>query len=237
MSDDDNEIPAAVSGTRRQVRELVDGTLEVKIHIDQAYRAVFHRIFPEIDMPVALAPLKVEAAPPVKPGAQAPAAPKSLAQRLHINGYFRNPKLWRAMHNAGIYTVQDHKTYLETCACLYASARCQGDTVVHHCPSSAVPAAGPELQPENPRKVPHWYGVPLCAIEHHEKFVHASHGATREDKQELVERAVAITAERVKEAMKAFIGIESLAQLTERQLAKFEHDLGDYELVESSEWH
>ena len=47
----------AVSGTRRQVRELVDGTLEVRIHIDPRFTADFHRLFPTIDAPVALAPL------------------------------------------------------------------------------------------------------------------------------------------------------------------------------------
>lgn len=46
-----------ISGTRRQVRELVDGTLEVRIHVDPRFVADFHRLFPKIDAPVALAPL------------------------------------------------------------------------------------------------------------------------------------------------------------------------------------
>lgn len=50
----------AISGTRRQVRELVDGTLEVKIHVEPRHKAEFHRLFAEIDMPVAIAPLVPE---------------------------------------------------------------------------------------------------------------------------------------------------------------------------------
>lgn len=46
-----------ISGTRRQVRELVDGTLEVKFHVDPRFKADFHRLFPNIDTPVAIAPL------------------------------------------------------------------------------------------------------------------------------------------------------------------------------------
>ena len=48
---------SAISGTRRQIRELVDGSLEVRIHVDPRFKADFHRLFPSIDMPCALAPL------------------------------------------------------------------------------------------------------------------------------------------------------------------------------------
>ena len=48
---------SAVSGTRRQIRELVDGTIEVKIQIDPQDRKAFLELFPEIDARVALAPL------------------------------------------------------------------------------------------------------------------------------------------------------------------------------------
>lgn len=52
-----------VSGTRRAMKELVDGTLRVQIDIDPEHRRDFLRLFPEIDTRVALAPLKPEAAP------------------------------------------------------------------------------------------------------------------------------------------------------------------------------
>lgn len=51
----------AISAVRRQVREMVDGTLEVKLHISPIDKASFHRLFPEIDMPVAIAPLSIGA--------------------------------------------------------------------------------------------------------------------------------------------------------------------------------
>lgn len=47
----------AISGTRRQMKEMVDGTLRVQIDIDPAHRKTFLELFPTIDMPVALAPL------------------------------------------------------------------------------------------------------------------------------------------------------------------------------------
>jgi hypothetical protein len=53
--------PCALQGVRRQVKELVDGTLSLTVHIAPYHRAAFWRLFPEIDTPVALAPLQPEA--------------------------------------------------------------------------------------------------------------------------------------------------------------------------------
>lgn len=50
-------MTAAISAVRRQVREMVDGTLEIKLHVSPVDKAAFHQLFPDIDMPVALAPL------------------------------------------------------------------------------------------------------------------------------------------------------------------------------------
>lgn len=61
----------AIAGTRRQIRELVDGTLEIKIHVSPIDKAAFHKLFPEIDMPMAMAPLKAnfeQTAPKAKGG-------------------------------------------------------------------------------------------------------------------------------------------------------------------------
>jgi len=57
----------AVSGTRRTMKELVDGTIRVQIDIDPMYRAQFLKLFPSIDMPIALAPLMIEPTPEAKP--------------------------------------------------------------------------------------------------------------------------------------------------------------------------
>jgi len=53
-----SDKPIGISGTRRQIRELVDGSLEVRIHIDPRFKKAFHELFPEIDTPVGIAPLK-----------------------------------------------------------------------------------------------------------------------------------------------------------------------------------
>lgn len=48
---------SAISGTRRALKEMADGTLRVMIDIDPRFKAQFHELFPNIDTPVALAPL------------------------------------------------------------------------------------------------------------------------------------------------------------------------------------
>lgn len=50
----------AIAGTRRTYQELADGTIRVKIDIDPAFRDAFLDQFRQIDMPVALAPLKAD---------------------------------------------------------------------------------------------------------------------------------------------------------------------------------
>lgn len=86
----------AVSGTRRSYKELADGTLRVQIDVDPPMRTQFLRLFPEIGMPVALAPLakdfeRVQQAPPKKNdyGAE--------AQELWQSGFFRTPQVWHAV--------------------------------------------------------------------------------------------------------------------------------------------
>lgn len=51
-------MTAAISGTRRAIRELADGTIRVQIDIDPRFRKEFFELFAQIDMPVAIAPLK-----------------------------------------------------------------------------------------------------------------------------------------------------------------------------------
>ena len=76
-----------VSGTRRSMKELVDGTIRVQIDIDPVNRDDFFRLFSNIDMPVALAPLVPEHARP-----QPPESPKSPAETVeqHLDN-----KMWR----------------------------------------------------------------------------------------------------------------------------------------------
>lgn len=51
---------SAISGTRRQYKEMADGTLRVQIDVDPQFKQRFLELFPSIDMPVALAPLKAD---------------------------------------------------------------------------------------------------------------------------------------------------------------------------------
>ena len=55
MSDE----PKAIQGTRRTAKEMADGTLRVQIDVEPRDKKAFHALFPEIDMPVAIAPLKI----------------------------------------------------------------------------------------------------------------------------------------------------------------------------------
>lgn len=50
----------AISGTRRAMKEMADGTIRVQVDIDPTCRAQFLSMFPNIDMPVALAPLRAD---------------------------------------------------------------------------------------------------------------------------------------------------------------------------------
>lgn len=50
----------AIAGTRRQYKEMADGTLRVSIDIDPQFKQQFLELFPGIDMPVALAPLQAD---------------------------------------------------------------------------------------------------------------------------------------------------------------------------------
>ena len=50
-------MTTVVSGTRRAIKELVDGTIRVQIDIDPRFRKAFFDLFPDIDAPVAIAPL------------------------------------------------------------------------------------------------------------------------------------------------------------------------------------
>uniref|UniRef100_UPI0033409891 hypothetical protein n=1 Tax=Castellaniella defragrans TaxID=75697 RepID=UPI0033409891 len=50
----------AISGTRRAMKEMADGTIRVQIDIDPACKRAFQDLFPDIDTPVALAPLRAD---------------------------------------------------------------------------------------------------------------------------------------------------------------------------------
>lgn len=230
----------AVSATRRQYRELVDGTLEVKIHVDPRFKVSFLELFPSIDMPIALAPLNADFERQLSHApisyAQSDSYNKntakntesscavSLAKKMHRDGYFRNPKLWAAIEKAGIYTQAQHKTWIEQQMCsspMFTGIQCYGDICAHHVNSAALPAAGKAT--DTPRKVPDWFTVPLCHA-HHMEWAHGT--ASREEKQKMLEFAVNETAGQIRENIKSHLRIESLKELTQEMLDGFEREIG-----------
>jgi hypothetical protein len=80
-----------ISGTRRAMKEMADGTLRVQIDIDPRFRAAFFAAFGQIDMPVAIAPLVAdfERREPEK-------TDDGYGQHyavLYKSGWFHNPKV------------------------------------------------------------------------------------------------------------------------------------------------
>lgn len=144
-----------------------------------------------------------------------------LAYDLHRSGWFRNAVLWNAMHDAGLYTLQEHKEFVHGVGCFGPQVApqgppqlCAGDIVAHHCNAAHLPSAGRRRQPEAPQKEPHWYAVPLCHAHH--QWIHQL--ADKNAKDMLLVRAIEMTAERIKTAIKQAIGIESMSTMTDEQL-------------------
>lgn len=218
----------AVSGTRRSMKELVDGTIRVQIDIDPVYRELFFKLFGQIDMPVAIAPMVINAPiqAPVQEEQRKPEKKEAnyLAQSMHRDGYFRNPKLWDAMEEKGLYTQEMHKVYVQSLPCCGIKFAphikpCDGDVVMHHVKTSAN--SGVRIKPL------HWYGVPLCH-KHHMTWAHGSHkgSASHEDRHDvMLPHAVALTAERINAAYKDSLGLESLSGITQEMLDDFERYL------------
>ncbi len=71
----------AISATRRQMKEMADGTIRVQVDIDPAFRAAFLQAFPSIDMPIALAPLVRDFERKQEPKAKGGAGSQWLAMR------------------------------------------------------------------------------------------------------------------------------------------------------------
>jgi hypothetical protein len=125
------------------------------------------------------------------------------------------------MERAGIYTQAKHKAWVEQRPCCTSNlSKCFGDIVAHHVTSADLPASG---NPNTPRKVPDWYCVPLCAINHHQDWAHNK--ATREEKKQLQIFAIDLTAQQMKTKMREHLGIESLSEITQEMLDQFEREI------------
>ena len=124
----------AISGTRKALRELADGTIRVQIDIEPIHKAQFHKLFPDIDMPIAIAPLV-----PVAEGIQDQeithnTTPISIygnygqqAKELRLSSFFRRPEVWRA-----VGSDQEFLDWLRTQDCIVRSSIHCGPVVAAH---------------------------------------------------------------------------------------------------------
>jgi hypothetical protein len=149
--------------------------------------------------------------------------PNRLAQAMHKDGYFRNPKLWIALEEADIYTCDQHKLFIESqpcCGIKFAQhIECQGDVVWHHVKTAANSGVG--IKPLD------WFTVPLCNA-HHMTWAHGSHkgSATHEDRHDvLLPFSVSLSADQAKEMFKKTLGIASLSEVTLDLLNAFEEEV------------
>lgn len=220
MSDDtDHAVIATIDAVRS--RASTQETLLV-LAVPVEFAAKVASFLPMIGQQVAVAFAAVDGGKVAQKRNQPQKRENLLAQDLMRAGYFRNPKLWDALDENLLYTAQSHKRFIEGLPCcgikFAPSMRCDGDVVAHHVKSAAN--SGVWIKPE------HFYCVPLCH-NHHANWAHGSHSgsASREDKQTLLEHAVSLSADQAKVAVKKYLAIASLADITETMLKDFEREV------------
>jgi len=186
-------------------------------------------VLAEIQDDESIAEEKTTTAPAQRPGTDEGG---KLAQRMHLDGYWFNQKLWLAMHDSGFYTLQEHKAWIETQPCavhgqggpLHAKGliECVGQCCAHHA-DQAGDMAGGSRQPENPQKGLHFLAVPTCFTGH--AWAH-NKDCSRESKQWMRTEAIRLTANRLRDKMKEMLGLKSMRQLTPELKVAFEEEIG-----------
>jgi len=106
----------AIAGTRRSAKEMADGTLRVAVDIEPRDKARFHALFPEIDMPIAIAPMQLGRYPAVSQDAPEKETGTddahnyfgkqygAQAKALRLSSFFRTPEVWRAVGSQEDFT-------------------------------------------------------------------------------------------------------------------------------------
>ena len=193
MTDETTAIP----GTRKSAKELVDGTLRVQIDIEPRDKARFHLLFPEIDMPVAIAPLaldggnggypEIPADNPDTPQIDSKQIAKPYGQQakeLAQSSFFRTPAVWKA-----VGTVAEFQAWVQQQDCIVCGNQdFPPDTGIGRCEFAHVRRAGEaENQPEaaGTSYKPEYSGVPMCNA-HHD--LQHQHGETRAYRAHLVSK-------------------------------------------------
>lgn len=102
----------AISGTRRQYKEMADGTLRVQIDIDPQFKQQFLELFGQIDMPVALAPLKADFEKPKEEKPKGGPLSQSAAQMCERETFQK----FLAENHAETWTFCEHDSPADTAA-------------------------------------------------------------------------------------------------------------------------
>jgi hypothetical protein len=160
---------SAIAGTRKAIKEMVDGTLRIQIDIEPRYKSQFHELFPDIDMPVAIAPLV-----PVAEGIEertnlnGKAAETVMenharygqqAKELRLSSFFRRPEVWHA-----VGTDAEFRDWLKgqncavDCDCRLGVGHHGGDVVPAHVRRVAN-GSGTGIKPD-------YSSIPLCDTHH-----------------------------------------------------------------------
>jgi hypothetical protein len=191
---------SAISGTRRQYKEMADGTIRVSVDIEPQFKAEFHRLFPDIDTPVALAPLVLDFERVAEPD-PAPANTRPFAQQakaLRLSSFFRSPAVWKA-----IGSDEDFLAFVRTLKCVAHDNQCGGDIVAAHVRRIAD-GAGTGIKPD-------YAAVPMCHAHHHKQHQHGESSIAPKDQWD--KWRIETVSEWAWLALKATLGHESWTTL------------------------
>ena len=152
-----------------------------------------------------------------KPEEKADPSEKSFAQKMAIDGYFRNPKVWAGMEAADVYTQERHYRWVKKMKpiTIWPAHRGEGDIVAHHVRTAENSGTG--IKPK------HWFCVPLYNSEH--QMLH-DQGISREVNERLLEKAIEITAKAMRAAFKGRFALTTLSGYTKQQLIDAEKAMG-----------
>lgn len=140
------------------------------------------------------------AAPEPDPAAKPERKPNTLARQLHSSGYFRKLIFWNRMHDHGIYTSERHHGYVTHEPCFFCKE-----------------AGGHAVKVSDSK----WLLAPVCE---------SHRNAIADSPKNMVEmarsHALGLVEQGMKDAMKDYLGIGSLSEMTPEMLVKFNDELG-----------
>lgn len=141
----------------------------------------------------------------------------SLAQALFKRGYFFQRDLWAAMECHDIYTQEEHLLWVraQDPILFYPNVRSEGPVEAHHV-NTLAEGAGKGL------KAPDWFTIPLAASQHRHFHQHG----TREDRERMFDLAVRMTADRMADRLKEYMGRDSWSGVTEEDMREVERTIG-----------